>query len=48
MSLERERDRTLSNYFSEREIKHLIYSGLVFLTNIHYLDTPCQGFHYIH
>ena len=30
--------------FSKWETKHLIYSGLVLLTYIHYLDTTCQGF----
>ena len=44
MSLVRERDQTPSNYFSEKETKHLIYSGLIILTYIHYLNTPCQGF----
>ena len=42
--LVREKDQTPSNYFSEWETKHLIYSGLVLLTYIRYLDTHCQGF----
>ena len=44
MSLVREIDQTLSNYFSEWETKYLIYSGLVFLTYIYYLDQPTQEF----
>ena len=44
LSLERERDQTPSMSFSVRKIEHLIYSGSILLTYIHYLDTPCQGF----